>query len=235
MRAARTVTLAFGLLAGCAGPSRVAAEGQVLLYVDTDAPVPSLSGAATAPPPLFDRLRLDVYAPGGATPCDGCTNDFALDFQTLQARRASLGIVPPLGVPGYVARVRMYNEALADSSGEPDPDSTVDFTVALPTVTGDAVFEGTVLLPTDQVGQPVGSLDGPVPTTAGPPTASLVGTWPGAQRVDCPSAPAAGMRSACRGARTGWAERTRRATRSTPRSPSRAWSSSRPSSSTRTR
>ena len=91
--------------AGCgdAAPTTLPPEGQILLYVTTDAPLPPPSGKNLVSdptlcpaqprdaPPLFDTLQVDVYQPDGM-PCPGCTRRFALDCDTVDSGRASLGI-----------------------------------------------------------------------------------------------------------------------------------------------
>ena len=46
-------------------------EGQLLLTVVTDAPLPPPTGFGDGPPALFDRLRFDIVPPGRSEPCDG--------------------------------------------------------------------------------------------------------------------------------------------------------------------
>jgi sulfatase modifying factor 1 len=183
----RAVALLAGVaLAGgaCAqGPAAVHAP-QVLLYVDTDAPLPG--GPAGSPPALFDRVRIDLLPPGQDTPsCSGCTNEFELTTDDLSSLDASVGLAPAVGVSGYRARVRLFVTAFASVAGEPDPDSTIDTTVALPPTAEDDVTSVTVMLATDAVGSPVGTPDTPVAATAGAPTSSAVGTWAGAAAVPC--------------------------------------------------
>ena len=66
---------AFG---GCVEP--LPPRGQILLYVDTDAPVPAPRGAPFDPgrlSPLVDRARFEVLVDGAVLP--GSSRDFALD------------------------------------------------------------------------------------------------------------------------------------------------------------
>jgi formylglycine-generating enzyme required for sulfatase activity len=138
-----------------------------------------------APPPLFDRLRIEVFQPGALAPCDGCTYEIEPSADVLAAGRGSVGIDPTPGVPGTRARVRLFLQRFASGSGEPDPASTIDVTVALPVTSHDGVVAATVTLHVDDVGTPVGSRDAPVDPQLGPPSPSLVGSWQGAQVVDC--------------------------------------------------
>jgi formylglycine-generating enzyme required for sulfatase activity len=183
--------------AGCSGQSPVApARAQVVLHVDTDAPIAHETSAG-APGwgdafPLFDRLRLDLYAPGASAPCDGCTDEFTVTYEDFASGRVSVGVVPASGDSGWVARVRLTVERFELSTGDIDPDSTVDVWVALPSVVDGQVVDVTVSLSTDATGQPAGSQDAPVDPAPGAPEASAVGTWPGAQRAGCTTKAPAG-------------------------------------------
>jgi formylglycine-generating enzyme required for sulfatase activity len=167
--------------------------GQVVLWVDTDAPL----AAAGSPPsldeplPLFDHIRVDVAPPGASTPCDGCNNDFALDADAFDAGKVSFGIAPPAGAPGWTARVRLYLGRFS-IAGEPDPETSLDTTVALPVIAADGVVEAGILLLTDDVGRRLGAT-APIDPTPGPRGPSLVGTWAGASRTTCAGAPPSGM------------------------------------------
>lgn len=178
-------------LGACGSDETVVVQGQVLVYFDTDAPVPVKGGGAATSPPLFDRLRIDVYPPNASSPCDGCSNDFELDTELFRQRKVSIGLAPPVGVSGYRVRARLFNAAFADRSGVPNADSSVDVTFSLPVVEAGVVLERTVALATNDVGQPVGALTTPAEPLRGKPQTSLVGTWNGAKRVPCaPPAPA---------------------------------------------
>lgn len=174
--------------AGC-GADELPRLGQVLLYVDTDAPLPPPPGQAPGPddpPALFDTVRVDVFSPDGA--CSPCSHEFAVDRERI-GPGASLGILPAAGVPGYVARVRLFRAALVKGD-QPRVDSTIDRTVALPEVAEGRIDELTVDLPTDEVGVAVGTLQAPHPARTVRPFVSAVGSWPGARRLDCDDAPA---------------------------------------------
>ncbi len=181
--------------------------GQLVLYVDTDAPVPPAAGQSLArsdPAPLFDTIRIEVFEPGATAPCDGCTREFAIDAGKFAAHDVSFGIPSKPGVSGYVARVTLFLEewvypcalipaaekALTDacndpSASTPHPATVLQQTVALPAVVDGIVTDVSVLLATDSVGQPQGSLDAPIDATPGKPDTSAVGTWPDAERHDC--------------------------------------------------
>ena len=189
------------LLFGCS--AELGPRGQVLLYLDTDAPVPPGPGAVPDPsrgPALFDTVLVEVFEPGDDQPCAGCSRMFAIHEPLLRQRRASLGLPQKAGVAGYRVRVRLFSSsatltgAVAEYAldGSP-PQSVIEVTAELPVVAEEGIVERSLLLPVDAVGLPVGSLDSPVQTTAGAVGESLVGTWPGAARVPCAGQPAAGQ------------------------------------------
>ena len=168
-------------------------EGQVLLYVDTDAILPD--PRETAPDreqwPLFDRLRIEVFEPGAAEPCAGCSREFGLDRPTVFEGRSSVGIVARPGRKGYRARVRLYRTAGADIV-DPRPSSTLEAVVLLPGVPEEGVVEAHVVLRTDDLGTPQGTLDAPVEALTGPAEGGLAGTWASSARTGCGDAPGTG-------------------------------------------
>jgi formylglycine-generating enzyme len=189
------------LLAACAAASGCDPDavvlpplGHVILHVDTDAPVPNAPGVVTdpaAPPPLFDRLLVEVYAPGNDAPCDDCTRELDLTEEALRAG-GSLSIEPTGARAGIRVRLRMFRGA-GRLEGDPPAEATVEATVALPDVPEEGAVEAWVLLPTDAVGTSIGALEAPAAVDdAGPPGGSRVGSWPGARRVACADAPAPG-------------------------------------------
>jgi len=177
----RSATFGLLLLAlGCT--DELPPEGQILLYVNTDAPLPPGETA------LFDRLRIDIFPPGATETCVGCSREFGIDAPTIDEGRASVGIAPPFGVQGYRARARLYRSG-GTSSGEPRLASTIESVVALPATEPEGIIEVTVMLRTDDVARQLGTLDDPIEPQFGPPRTGIVGTWPGARRVDCPAPP----------------------------------------------
>lgn len=176
--------------ASCSGEAReLPPLGQVVLYIDTDAPLPPAKGTRSllAPLPLFDRLRLDVSACDDVERCPPMTRDFAVDEAQLREQRLSIGIVPAAPGDRPIVRARLF---LFAGSVDLDPvqDVTVDVTTVLPELPADGVIERTLFLPTDLVGQPSSSSD----TSEGRPSSSAVGSWPGAKRIDCPAPPREG-------------------------------------------
>lgn len=188
----RAFAVALVIAAAACSSAPLPPKGQVLLYVDTDAPLPAAADEVAdqaAPTPLFDRLRIEIYPPGASTPCAGCTREFSIDTKLLRRGEASIGVIPEKGGSGYRARVRLYRNA-GTSSGEPRQGSTIESVVALPAVGADGIVEASVVLHTDDVASPQGTLDLPIPSISGHSATSLVGTWPAARIIPCSGDPA---------------------------------------------
>jgi len=169
-----------------------APEAQVLLYVDTDAPLPPPPGQVLElgdHPPLFDSLRVDVFPPGAASACDGCSREIAVDRAMFGDDGASFGILVAEGHDGYRVRLRLYT-ARHRIDGMPSPYSSIDAFVRLPPVAPGEVAKVHVLLPTDAVATTLGTLDAPIDAEPGAPAGSLVGTW--IQQTPCRGAPREG-------------------------------------------
>jgi formylglycine-generating enzyme len=154
-------------------------EPQLLVYLDTDAILPSNHAEATSAmdaPPLFDHIRIDGIHRGVV--CDGCTHDFDVFKETFSAQEVSFGVVAPL-VAGDAIRARLYLSAYA-VGGVPPTNATIDVTATLPALPSQGTLEATLYLLTSTVGRPEEAS-----LSMGSPAASLVGTWAGAKRVDC--------------------------------------------------
>jgi sulfatase modifying factor 1 len=200
MRAARHVERAMstrpsrvglaGLLVAAAAcsdhTSLLPPAGQILLYFDTDAPLPTTD--PSAPPPLFDRVRYDAISAADATACDACTREFDVSAELVQSG-ASIGILAPFS-GGAQMRVRLFRAAVTNA-GEPPLDSTIDVTFQLPPIPEEGIVELTALLHVSDVGHPVGTTS-PAALLQGRPNPSLVETWPGAQATPCNGEPPPG-------------------------------------------
>ena len=152
-------------------------EGQLLIFVSTDAPAP-----------LFDRLRVEVVLPGANDPCAGCAREFALDDDRMARGEVSFGFFPRPSTRGHRARVRLFRSG-GTASGEPRRASTLESIVALPEVAAEGLVEVTVLLRLADLARPRGSLDEPVPADPGRPPRDVVGSYPGAQVTPCAREP----------------------------------------------
>lgn len=166
---ARAVALAVAVAAAPSCVRTAEPEGQVVLYVTTDAPVGGADG-------LFDRLAVDVYAPSERSPCAGCSRTFAVDDGKMARGEASVGVVQRPGIAGHRVRARLYRSA-GTPSGESRPASTIEATAALPTVSDLGVVEVTLTLGLADLARPRGTLDAPVAVEAGRPAPGLVGAY----------------------------------------------------------
>lgn len=193
MKAPRQLLAAALALSGCGGETTLPPQGQILLYLDTDAPLPRAPGKAldpSMPPPLFDRLRVEVRradAEGEGPPV--ARRDFPLHRGYFDSGPESVGIVPEPGGGELVARVRLYRSVNV-RSGEIAASSTVDITQALPPVPAEGVVRVMMTLLVEDTGTPR-TLPPAEPLSVAP-TQSLVGTWPGAARVACAERPRTG-------------------------------------------
>jgi formylglycine-generating enzyme required for sulfatase activity len=195
MRRVRIIPLgmAAALLTGCS--SELPPAGQLILHVNTDAPVPRSVPAEdpfAEPLALFDTVRFDLYPAGADSACVECSRAFGIDEQKLANGEVSVGIVPANRSNPGVAQVRLYL-AEVEPWDEPRPAGTIEAWVALPPIEDEGIVELTIVLPTEAVGTSLGSLQQPAAPQLGPPDPNLVGTWPGAQRVPCAAPPEPGQ------------------------------------------
>jgi len=178
------------LSSGCGGEATTPSPaGQIVLFIDTDAPLPPAPGAMgdVQPPALFDHLRVDVSRVDERSAVDRAASaqrDFAVDRGLFAAGPISLGIAPPVNESGYVAQVRLYRAVDAEA-GVPAPSSSLDTTLPLPVVAETGVVRLLVTLHVDDTG--VSVREAPTKLDEAP-TRSQVGTWPGAAAVPCPEA-----------------------------------------------
>ncbi len=185
-----SVALAGAVTALCAcGERSLPPRGQVRIGIDTDALLPP--GLGDAPPanaPLFDRLRVELFAPGDTTPCDGCARDFGIDHRTVFEGRASFGVVPPVERSGYLARVRLFHST-GGTTAEPRATSTLETVIAIPTTASEGVVDVHVELLAATLGAPTGTLDAPADPLPGPAKGGLAGTFAHDRVRACASAP----------------------------------------------
>ncbi len=175
--------MALALALTAAGPScsrTLPPEGQVLLYVTTDAPMGPPGG-------LFDRMIVEVYPPRAPEPCPGCSRTFAVDDGRMAEGKASMGISIAPGTSGYRARVRLYRSG-GTASGAPRLASTIERFVALPTIEREGVVEATVVMRLADLAQVRGSLEAPLPTDPGPAPPAMVGSVLAGRATTCASA-----------------------------------------------
>jgi formylglycine-generating enzyme len=166
-------------------------RGQIVLFVDTDAPVPQAREAErdfTRLAPLVDRARFDVLVDG--KPLVGSSREFDLNETSLREREVSIGVVSAPGDGAVSVRVRLFRADRVRAQ-EPPAGTTLETLVTLPAVGEDGITAVSVVLRADDFGKIVG----PIPATPGKPTQSSVNTWRGGRHVACAGEPTA--REAC--------------------------------------
>lgn len=185
----RVAALAFvAACGGIADREQLPPEGQIVIGIVTDAWLPrSAEDLRDAIPyaPSFERLRVEVYPPGETSPCDGCSRDFGIDHRTVDEGRASFGFIPRKHVAGYRARVLLYHSGPSESYADPRPRSSIETVIALPSVGDEGIARVHVVLRTDDLGRPRGTVDAPILPNDGPPPTGLAGTWHAEVRRDC--------------------------------------------------
>jgi len=149
------------LVAGCVPSS------EVLLAVDTDAPVPR----------LFDRLRIDIAGPDGTV---RDRRDVEVSAEMFRAQAVSFGIATRVGETGWTVRLRLYRAA-GSPTRDPPVASSLDALVQLPALDRTSIERRWVSLDTESIGVP----RHPVAAVSEGPVASRVGSWDGAADRPC--------------------------------------------------
>jgi formylglycine-generating enzyme required for sulfatase activity len=130
-------------------------SGQLVIYVDTDAPLGSSKGSNQSlleSSGLFDRLRVEVLAPNGSPACAECKRDFVVTSEDLDAAKLSFGVKLVPNATGYRARVRFF---VSDTrvNGDPRVDTTIDAVYMLPSHGEEGIVEVTAFVPFATIGQ----------------------------------------------------------------------------------
>lgn len=179
-----TAAAALVVLAGCV--EDLPPLGHIVLFIDTDALLPSPPGAAVdpeKPAALFERVRVELFAPGAVDACDRCVREFDLDEAVVRAG-ASLTVVAADGAgPAPRARLRLFRGA--PLGPDPAPESTIELVLQLPEIPAEGGVAVTAFLPTDAVGVPIGTLEAPAPATRGWAGSGHAGDWKPGLRVPC--------------------------------------------------
>lgn len=173
------------LLVACAAePESLPPAGQILLFVDTDAPLPAAPGAVDGddPPPLFDHLRIDIGLADELTDAARVERDFVMHCGLFDDGPISLGIAPPAHAGGYAVRLRLYRaaDAIADVAA---PSSSIDYRLSLPELAAEGVVRLLVTLRVDDTARPR-KLE-PADAQRDVPASASIGAWPGAIRMPC--------------------------------------------------
>ncbi len=184
-----------GFSAACGGKIELLPPlGQILLFVDTDAPIPAgpRSPPGDAPPWLFDRLRFEVLrGPNVVSELIPLADrDFSIDEGRFDDGPVSIGISPQVGDTDLVLRVQLFRSDHA-RNGKPSPNTVIESRVRLPPIEHEGIKRVFVSLRVDDTGIIKGAPDllEPDPQVA---ETSLVGSWPGARVTDCPGSPREG-------------------------------------------
>jgi formylglycine-generating enzyme len=157
--------------------------GQLVLHVTTDAPLADESG-----PGLFQAVRIEVLDADRdfALACDSCRRDVSVDAAMVRNDGVSFGVVP--GDESALVRVRLYR-VVPGVVEEPREGSTLEAWIRLPDVAPGEIVHQTIELATETLGSSHGTADEPVSAAEGLPEPGRVGSWPGAQPVDCAGDP----------------------------------------------
>lgn len=186
-RSVSRAALVVAMAAGACAEEELPPVGQVLVHLDTDAPVRP-QASASDPVPLFDRVLVEIYPPGEAAPCPDCRRELVVDAEKMRAGTHSFGFVPRPRVLGYRVRLVLFRSA---GGIAPRPESSVELVAYLPAVAEEGKTEIVATFRTDDVGAARGTLEAPIifDKRADPPAPSAEGTWPGAAVVECAGAP----------------------------------------------
>jgi formylglycine-generating enzyme len=187
---------------GCGG--EVDPRAQWVIQVTTDAKVPELG----------DRLLVEVLDGGGSSACAdssepllaeavGCRRSFAVAAESDWP--VSFGVASIEAGSGLRLRAVLYRNGYVDERGLPRSPSRIELTARLPEA--DGVTQVTVPLAMSCFGiagdlsaaqtcDPATGVSGPEPQLVAGGSAAgdlVVGSWPPAARVPCPTAPPSGM------------------------------------------
>jgi formylglycine-generating enzyme required for sulfatase activity len=188
--------LSFGLAAFCfvgcgAEPEVLPAPGHLLVHVNTDAWIPtSASSPPGERPPLFDSLQIEVLRPDEGEPCSSCVQVLPVDAETLDAG-GTFSIRSEEVHAGLRLRVSMFLASHQHGIAI-DPMVSVQTTVLLPTIPEEGAADVYVMLWTDTVGAPAGTVEAPIPASIEDFGASLARSWPAGRVIDCVEPAAAG-------------------------------------------
>lgn len=150
------------LMASCSAPVELPSEGHLVVTIDTDAPLPSASGATAG---VFDSIYLEVLRPDGLPACSDCVRELGLLREQVEG---GASFVVRAERPALL-RARLFDSRLGVAAF--DAAVVIEHWVRLPGHPAEGATQVTVRLPLDQVGIPLGSLG--EPTAAGDPGARL--------------------------------------------------------------
>lgn len=180
------VIVGLSALASACGEPDPVAPSQLLLHVETDAPVPR-AGLGPDDLVLFDRLRISVYRAGDDAPCIGCTRDFVLSSE---AGRDDLSVGIARQAGDAVAHVELYADRNLDVSGRPDVGSSISAWVQLPRPGAEETRPLYLTLTMATLGKPRGERGAPIRAAVSAPSPPT--RWPEARTSACVGTPGPG-------------------------------------------
>ncbi len=185
MRAPRARAL---VLAACAAlattdacaPAPLAPEGQLVVHVDTDAPLVTSANErldADTRAGLFDTLLADVLDGSGALACESCRRRFNVTQNDRDADALTFGVRLPPGATGYRLRLRLFPHEARVGDG-PREDAAIDGLYELPAHAAEGRVDVSAVLRFDAVGVAADLSSAGEPITLGraPRVAPLVPT-----------------------------------------------------------
>lgn len=135
-------------------PAPLAPEGQLVVRVDTDAPLVTSANErldADMRAGLFDTLLAEVIDASGALACDSCRRRFNVTQHDLDADPLSFGVRLPPGTTGYRLRLRLFPHDARVGDG-PRADAAIDGLYELPAHGAEGRVEVSAVLRFETVG-----------------------------------------------------------------------------------
>lgn len=157
MRAERVARFALLLAsaASCA-EEQPAEEGHLLVVIDTDAPLPSSVGEG--PPPVFDTVKIEIVDGDGNAACEACVREMPITREDI-AHGATFTVVRATADAPVLVHARLFRSAFGDAAL--NPAIVVERWLRLPVAPAEGERTVRLTLPTDRVGNPMGSRDEP--------------------------------------------------------------------------
>ncbi len=182
LRSALRASIGLGLLASLAlgvascGDRELPPRGQLVVYVDTDAPLPEEPGTVALVPPLFDRLSFELFLPGETEPCRGCARELQPTREGAKNGTLSIGVLP-MGATSLRGALRLRVRLFRSKGLAARPASTIEATIALPEIPNEGLVDVVVTLPVAKLAAPQGDLAAPIVATLGRPRAGFAGSF----------------------------------------------------------
>jgi formylglycine-generating enzyme required for sulfatase activity len=177
------------LLIALAGCNAAEIRPQLLVHLDTDAPLALAPGEKLDPavdrqPALFDTLRLEIVGADGKPSCADCTRYISVHESMFRDLQASFGLV---ATSAAVLRATLYGAERIDEQGKPLTATAIDVATRLLPY-GEDIVDQRIDLPMARAGiSPVsGQPDAP---QRGAHESSKVASWSGAARTPCMGSP----------------------------------------------